>query len=210
MAWGESWMTGLGASCRGGRWQLWWMGRSQPSPLICYLVCHREQYWAPYYSLCILMTSLIKCPRVLSVDYFQMTACYTGPYTHWRTSSSCSVIVMHFRVGPSCGVCGSIRKSATPCTFADLRPQKCPIFYELCDIMLLSVTDSKHLGTRLSEDLGWGVQVDTACKKANARVRFIQRNLKSAPTVWDPHHKRDINRLEMVNRRGALVVFDKR
>ena len=32
MAWGESWMTELGASCRGGRWQLWWMGRSQPSP----------------------------------------------------------------------------------------------------------------------------------------------------------------------------------
>ena len=43
MVWGESWMTGLGASCRGGRWQLWWMGRSQPSPLMCYLVCHREQ-----------------------------------------------------------------------------------------------------------------------------------------------------------------------
>ena len=84
MAWGESWMTGLGASCRGGRWQLWWMGRSQPSPLMCYPVCHREQYWAAYYSLCISMTSLIKCPQVPSVDYLQMTACYTGPYTHWR------------------------------------------------------------------------------------------------------------------------------
>ena len=128
MAWGESWMTGLGASCRGGQWQSWWMGRSQPSPLMCYPVCHREQYWAPYYSLCIAMTSLIKCPQVPSVDYLQMTACYTGQYTHWRTSLSCSVILMHFRGGPSCGVCGSIRRSATSCTFAELSPPKCHIF----------------------------------------------------------------------------------
>ena len=95
---------------------------------MCYPVCHREQYWAPYYSLCILMISLTKCPQVPSVDYLQMTACYTGPYTHWRTSSSCNVILMHFRGGPSCGVCGSIRRSATSCTFAELSPPKSPIF----------------------------------------------------------------------------------
>ena len=107
---------------------------------------------------------------------------------------------------------------------------KIPHFYELCDTVLLSVTDSKYLGIRLSEDLGWGVQVDAACKKANTKLHFIQQTLKSAPkrsrelafqglvrsgldycsTVWDPHHKRDINRLEMVNRRGARVVFNKR
>ena len=104
---------------------------------------------------------------------------------------------------------------------------KMPYFYELCDTVLLSVTESKYLGIRLSEDLGWGVQVDAACKKANTKLHLIQRNLKSAPkrsrelafqglvrsgldycsTVWDPHHKRDIKRLEMVNRRGARVVF---
>ena len=107
---------------------------------------------------------------------------------------------------------------------------KMPYFYELCDTVLLSVTDSKYLGIWLSEDLGWGMQVDAACKKANTKLHFIQRNLKSAPkrsrelalqglvrsgldycsTVWDPHHKPDINRLEMVNRRGARVVFNKR
>ena len=83
---------------------------------------------APYYSLCILMTSLIKSPQVPSVDYLQMTAFYTGPYTHWRTNSSCSVILMHFRGGPSCGVCGSNWRSATSCTFAELSPPKCHIF----------------------------------------------------------------------------------
>ena len=184
MALGESWMTGLGASCRGGRWQLWWMGRSQPSPLMCYPVCHREQYWAPYNSLCILMTSLTKCPQVPSLGYLQMTACYTSTYTHWRTSSSCSMILMHFRGGPSCGVCGSIRRSATSCTFTELSPPKYHIFYELCDTVLISVTDSKYLGIRLSEDPAWGVQVDAACKKANTKLHFIQRNLKSAPKLW--------------------------
>ena len=107
---------------------------------------------------------------------------------------------------------------------------KMSYFYEFCDTVLLSVTDSKYLGIRLSEDLSWGVQVDAACKKANTRLHFIQRNLKSAPkcsrelaiqglvrsgldycsTVWDPHHKHDINRLEMVIRRVARVVFNKR
>ena len=106
---------------------------------------------------------------------------------------------------------------------------KMPYFYELCDTVLLSVMDSKYLGIRPSEDLGWGVQVDAACKKADTKLHFIQRNLKSATkrsrelafqelvrsgldycsTVWDPHHKRDINRLEMVNRLGARVVFNK-
>ena len=164
----------------------------------------------PYYSLCILMTSLIKCPQVPSVDYLQLTACYTGPYTHWRTNSSCSVILMHFRGGPSCGVCGSAESSKMPC------------FYNLCDTVLLSVTDSKYLGIRLSEDLGRGVQVDAACEKANTKLHFIQRNLNSAPkrskelafeglvrsgldycsTVWDPHHKCDINRLLFLTRWG--------
>ena len=58
---------------------------------------------------------------------------------------------------------------------------KMPYFYELCDTVLLSVTDSKYLGIRLTEDLDWGVQVDAACKKTNTRLHFIQRNLKSAP-----------------------------
>ena len=119
----------------------------------------------PYYSLCRLMTSLIKCPQVPSVDYLQMTACYTGPYTHWRTSSSCSMILMHLKGGPSCGVCGSIKRSATSCMFAELSPPKCHILYDLCDTALLSVMDSKYLGIRLSEDFGWGVQVDAVWKK---------------------------------------------
>ena len=63
---------------------------------------------------------------------------------------------------------------------------KMPYFYELCDTVLLSVTDSKYLGIRLSEDLGWGVQVDAACKKANTRLHFIQRNLKSIPKCSGP------------------------
>ena len=68
------------------------------------------------------------CPKVPSVDYLQMIACYTGPYTHWKTGSSCSVILIHFRSGPSCGVCGSIGRSVISCLFAELSPPKCPIF----------------------------------------------------------------------------------
>ena len=106
-------------------------GEESAEPINVLLGVPQGTVLAPYYSLCILMTPLIKCPQVLSVEYFQMTACYTGPYTHWRTSSSCSVIVMHFRVGKICGVCSSIRKSATSCTFAELRPQKWPFFLRI-------------------------------------------------------------------------------
>ena len=174
------------------------------------------------------MTSLIKCPQVLSVDYLQMTACYTGPYTHWRTSSSCSVILMHFRGGRSCGVCGSIRRSATSCTFAGLSPPKCPIFTNYvtqccflwrtlrtwesdsqrtsageCRLMLLVKRQTpgctSSSGTSRAPQVLQGAGFPGTCE---IRFRLLLH-------LWDPHHKRDINRLEMVNRRGACVVFNK-
>ena len=72
----------------------------------------------------------------------------------------------------------------------------------------------------------WGTHISKMCSKANSTLGFIKRNLKYAPktlkvtaykslvrskleygcTVWDPHLKKDIDKIEMVQRRAARFV----
>ena len=102
-------------------------------------------------------------------------------------------------------------------------------FYELSGVILETVASAKYLGITVSKDLTWHNQVCTAAKKANSTLHLIARNLHNCPRVsralayttivrpkleysscvWDPHHKKDINVLEMVNRRAARVVYNK-
>ena len=102
--------------------------------------------------------------------------------------------------------------------------------YELMDTVLQNVTKAKYLGVWLSSNLDWGHQIGTATNKANTSLHFISRNLSGCSrsarehavrsltmphlqyccTVWDPHKKKSKDQLEMVNRRAARCVFNKR
>ena len=103
------------------------------------------------------------------------------------------------------------------------------MMYELCGVVLKSVTRAKYLGINISADLQWHHQVCAVAAKANSTLHFISRTLKYCPkntralaytsmvrsgveycaTVWDPYQKQDVNKLEMVNRRAARVVYNK-
>ena len=102
--------------------------------------------------------------------------------------------------------------------------------YELMDTVLQNVTKAKYLGVWLSSNLDWDHQIGTATNKANTSLHFISRNLSGCSrsarehavrsltmphlqyccTVWDPHKKKSKDQLEMVNRRAARCVFNKR
>ena len=91
----------------------------------------------------------------------------------------------------------------------------------------LEVTDSsKYLGVTIKNDLTWSQHIDASTAKANRTVGFLKRNfsrcsstakastytsmvrpiLEYASTAWDPHLRRDITKIEQVQRRAARYV----
>ncbi|XP_062578982.1 uncharacterized protein LOC134240892 [Saccostrea cucullata] len=91
---------------------------------------------------------------------------------------------------------------------------------------LATTTKAKYLGVNISNNLSWNHHIDSVCKKANNTTAFLRRNLSSCPsnikdkcyktlvrpqveyasTVWDPHTKKNIDKLEAVQRRAARFV----
>ena len=103
--------------------------------------------------------------------------------------------------------------------------------YKLHGHTLTPVTDAKYLGITFTHDLRWNQHVTNICSKANRTLGFLKRNLiisisaksvkesaytslvrplvEYASPVWDPYNQSDIQKLEMVQRRGARYVNSK-
>jgi len=91
----------------------------------------------------------------------------------------------------------------------------------------LNITSKgKYLGITISQNLPWSNHIDNVCRKANNTTAFLSRNLSTCPAnirtkcyttfvrpqleyasfVWAPHTQSNINKLESVQRRGAMFV----
>ena len=108
---------------------------------------------------------------------------------------------------------------------------KTPVKFNYClhGHLLESVDKAKYLGVAISEDLEWESHINNICGKANKTLGFLRRNLNIGSTsdkeqvykslvrpsleyacsVWDPHLKSDINKIEMVQRRAARYVTNR-
>ena len=95
----------------------------------------------------------------------------------------------------------------------------------LHNVDLESASAAKYLGITIADDLPWSPHIDntTISQKANQTLGFLKRNtlvhnkdlksvayktlvrpqLEYASTVWYPHHGKDINKVEAVQRRAA-------
>ena len=82
---------------------------------------------------------------------------------------------------------------------------------------------TKYLGVKISQDMSWKQHIDKTMKKGNSTLGFLRKNLrinsedvKSAAysslvrhyleycsTIWNPYHKDQIYKLEMVQGRAA-------
>ena len=91
---------------------------------------------------------------------------------------------------------------------------------------LASVKHAKYLGVTIQEDLRWDKHINEVTTKASKTLGFLRRNIKTnsrsvketaykslvrplveyASPAWDPYTAKDINRLEMVQRRAARYV----
>ena len=81
----------------------------------------------------------------------------------------------------------------------------------------------------ITEDLKWDTHINDTCAKANRTLGFLRRNInigsvsikqqayftlvrplvEYASTVWDPHTQRNIQKLEMIQRRAARYVTNR-
>ena len=98
--------------------------------------------------------------------------------------------------------------------------------YELNNHILQEVSDNSYLGLQISNDLKWSIHINNVCKKANATLGFLRRNLRNVPencrktayislvrsvmeygaTIWNPYLKRDIDKLEKIQNRAIRVI----
>jgi hypothetical protein len=103
-------------------------------------------------------------------------------------------------------------------------PTKNP--YTIHGTTLEIVPTATHLGIDIAYSLSWNPHINTIVNKANSKLGFIKRNLKSVPqsiktnaytslvrphleyccSVWDPHTQKNIKRLEGVQHRAARFV----
>ena len=98
-----------------------------------------------------------------------------------------------------------------------------PTSYSLHGQTLKTVSSARYLGVDIASSLSWNTHVDRVASTANRTLGFLKRNIKSkspyirkctyqtlvrpqleyASSVWDPHTRSNIDKLEMVQRRAA-------
>jgi hypothetical protein len=54
-------------------------------------------------------------------------------------------------------------------------------YYQLEKHTLQEVQDNPYLGLQISNDLKWSIHINNVCKKANATLGFLRRNLRNVP-----------------------------
>ena len=123
-----------------------------------------------------------------------------------------------------------MRFNASKCYLMSIHRSKKPhtYRYKLDDHLLEQVEENPYLGVTIHESLKWESHINKISSKANSVLGFIKRNLKYAnqglketayislvrsvlefsSTVWDPFYKKDIDKLERIQRRAARFIFN--
>ena len=102
-------------------------------------------------------------------------------------------------------------------------------FYQLKGHILIAENTTKYLGVDLQTTLSWKTHIDRISKRANSMLGFLRRNLRSCSedtkanayfsmvrsnleycsSVWNPHQKDQIWKLEMIQRRAARYTTNR-
>jgi hypothetical protein len=98
--------------------------------------------------------------------------------------------------------------------------------YKMGEADLNCVSNQRDLGVIITNDLKWGHQCDEAFKRANRTIGFVSRNfhcrdkeiimpiykamirplVEFAVQFWSPHFRKDIDKLERIQRRITKMI----
>lgn len=124
--------------------------------------------------------------------------------SEWCTQSSMAL-------NPDKTVLLRVTKKKQPFTFT----------YRVQGTQLHEVNEYKYLGVTITNTLSWSTHITNVCASASRKLGFLRHKLKKAPpelkmltyktyilpkleyasVVWDPFYKKDIQKIEMVQRR---------
>ena len=101
--------------------------------------------------------------------------------------------------------------------------------YRVKDHILELQDCTKYLGVYIQSSLSWKNHIDRISKKANSMLGFLRRNMRPCKedtkanayftrvrsnleycsSVWSPHHKEQVHKVEMVQRRTARFTTNR-
>ena len=101
--------------------------------------------------------------------------------------------------------------------------------YKMCNMPQSIVEEHNYLGIHLHHKLSWTPQLNHICSKANRLLGFLKCDLYHAPqhtkehvykqlllpsldycsALWDPYHKSDIRKLEIIQHCSARFVLNR-
>lgn len=104
-----------------------------------------------------------------------------------------------------------------------------PFTYSLQGSDIKEVASHKYLGLTLTNQLDWSPHISQICSSAFSTLCFLKRKLNRAPSnikflayntfirtkleyasiIWDPHTKKNITALEMIQRKAVRFIFHK-
>lgn len=101
--------------------------------------------------------------------------------------------------------------------------------YELPERPLCEVSCYKYLGVTITNNLSWNQHVSNVCASSFRKLCLLRHKLKLAPpsvkllaytsiirpkleyacSVWDPHKQKNIQALEMIQRKAVRFIYSK-
>ncbi len=108
------------------------------------------------------------------------------------------------------------------------KKNKFTTIYTIKGEALVTTSNTKYLGLTISSDLKWNLHIDIITARATKVLNFIKRNLKNCPkkikskayltyvrpqleycsTVWDPHTKENIKKIDKIQNRAARFTMN--
>lgn len=115
--------------------------------------------------------------------------------------------------------------------FMRITNKKNPIMtkYLIKGVEISQTNSFKYLGVTFSSNLTWSTHIDTICASARRKLGLLRHKIKNSPShvkllayntlirplleyatiVWDPHTKKDINKLEQIQRLAVRFIYNR-